>query len=169
MARARPSTLLARNAHPRGAYAFRVLRASAAALLPHVGGGELSLLLVTDRAVRVLNRDYRGKDKATDVLSFPQDAPGGLLGDVVISLDTAKRQAAERGLALSDELVRLLVHGVCHLRGFDHETGDADARRMAKEERRLLGRLGFEVRGMVDDALDRPATLDARRKRRKSP
>lgn len=166
MARPRPAVVLATTDHPRGAYALRVLRGTARPLVETCGGGELSLVLTTDRRIRKLNRDYRGKDKATDVLSFPQDPALGLLGDVVVSLDTARRQAKERGLSLSDELVRLLVHGVCHLRGFDHETGPADARRMAREETRLLAGLGYSVRGMVVDALAVPAELDARRKPR---
>ena len=166
MPRPRPTVVLARSVHPHGAYALRVLRAAARPLVEACGGGELSLVLTTDRKIRVLNRAYRAKDRATDVLSFPQDPAAGLLGDVVVSLDTARRQAGERGLALSGELVRLLVHGVCHLRGFDHETNAADARRMAREETRLLGRLGYSVGGMVADALAVPADLDARRKPR---
>jgi probable rRNA maturation factor len=107
---------------------------------------ELSILLVSDAEMRKLNRDYRGKDRPTDVLSFAQQegpggAPAGLLGDVVVSVDTAKRQAAERGATLPREAERLLVHGVLHLLGYDHERSAAEARRMQRRERALARRL----------------------------
>ena len=97
---------------------------------------ELSLLLVSDREMRVLNRRWRGHDRPTDVLSFPQDAGrSALLGDVVISVDTARRQAAERRTTLGREGERLLIHGLLHLLGYDHERSAAEARRMARKER----------------------------------
>ena len=102
---------------------------------------QLSIALVSDREIRALNRRWRGKDRATDVLSFPLDEPGAL-GDVVISLEMARRQAREGGWSLSAELRRLLAHGILHCRGYDHER-PADARRMAAAERRLLGRQGM--------------------------
>jgi probable rRNA maturation factor len=107
---------------------------------------ELSLLLVSDAVMRELNRDWRGKDRPTDVLSFAQaegsgGAPAGLLGDVVISIDTARRQAAERAASLGSELDRLLIHGVLHLLGYDHERSPAEARRMQRRERALARRL----------------------------
>jgi len=103
---------------------------------------ELSVLLVSDREMRRLNRTWRGRDRATDVLSFPQGdgegaAPHGLLGDVVISVDTARRQAAEREVAVGREADRLLVHGVLHLLGYDHETSTREARRMRRREAAL--------------------------------
>jgi rRNA maturation RNase YbeY len=109
---------------------------------------ELSLSLVTDKSIRVLNRQWRKKDKATDVLSFPllevaelRRASGAVeLGDIVISLDAAKRQAAEQGHSLLDELDLLLVHGLLHLLGFDHELSPAEAARMRKLEKKILGR-----------------------------
>jgi probable rRNA maturation factor len=91
--------------------------------------------------MRALNRRWRRKDRATDVLSFALEEPG-LLGDVVISLDAARRQAREGGWPLAAELRRLLAHGILHCRGYDH-AGAADARRMAAAERRLLGREGL--------------------------
>lgn len=108
---------------------------------------ELSLLLVSDAVMRQLNRDWRGTDRPTDVLSFaqgegPGGAPSGLLGDVVISIDTARRQAAERAATLGSELDRLLIHGVLHLLGYDHERSPAEARRMQRRERALARRLG---------------------------
>lgn len=107
---------------------------------------ELSVALVSDRRMRVLNRDWRGKDRPTDVLAFaqregPGGAPAGLLGDVVISVDTARRQAAERGHSIGREVDRLLVHGLLHLLGYDHERSAPEARRMQRKERALLGRL----------------------------
>lgn len=103
---------------------------------------ELSVLVVSDREMRRLNRVWRGRDRSTDVLSFSQaegegGAPGGLLGDVVISVDTARRQAAERGVAVGTEADRLLIHGVLHLLGYDHEVSPAEARRMQRRERAL--------------------------------
>ena len=102
----------------------------------------LSLSLVGDDAIRSLNRTYRGKDCATDVLSFPLDGDAAsnsrerLLGDVVISVDTARRQAAQYGAPLQRELYRLLIHGLLHLKGHDHVQA-AEGRAMRREERRL--------------------------------
>ncbi|MDH4100076.1 MAG: rRNA maturation RNase YbeY, partial [Nitrospirota bacterium] len=91
-----------------------------------------------------LNRDYRGKDKTTDVLSFSmhegEAIPGEetLLGDVVISLPVAERQAAEKGHSLEQEVTILLIHGILHLLGYDHERGEEEARKMEGLERQLL-------------------------------
>ena len=109
--------------------------------------GELSLLLVSDGEMRRLNRRWRGRDRPTDVLAFaqaegPGGAPDGMLGDVVISVDTARRQAAERGETLGREAEWLLVHGVLHLLGYDHERSTAEARRMQRRERALARVLG---------------------------
>lgn len=100
--------------------------------------------------MRVLNREWRGKDRPTDVLSFAQQegpggAPDGLLGDVVISLDTACRQAAERGSRVGPEADRLLIHGVLHLLGYDHECSETEARRMQRRERALARVLAGEL------------------------
>ena len=108
---------------------------------------ELSVLLVSDRVMRQLNRDWRGRDRSTDVLSFAQhegdgDAPPELLGDVVIAVPTAARQAEERGETLVVAAERLLIHGVLHLLGYDHERSQAEARRMQRRERRLASVLG---------------------------
>ena len=102
---------------------------------------ELSVLLTDDERIRELNRDWRGIDRATDVLAFPMD-PGGetsgerLLGDVVISVETARRQASRRALSDLEEITALLVHGVLHLVGRDHETPE-DAAAMEGEARHL--------------------------------
>jgi len=103
---------------------------------------ELSLVLVSDRVMHELNRTWRGKNRPTDVLAFAQGeegpAPDGLLGDVVISVDTARRQAAAFGHSLVVEADRLLVHGLLHLLGYDHERSPAEARRMQRKERAVL-------------------------------
>ncbi len=95
--------------------------------------GEVDVLLAGDRTLRRLNREYRGKNKATDVLSFPaaEDVANEHAGDLAISLETAARQAAEHGHTLRDEVRVLLLHGVLHLHGMDHE---ADGGEMAARE-----------------------------------
>jgi probable rRNA maturation factor len=132
------------------AAASRALKAAARRYLAALGlgGRELSLLLVSDAAIKKLNRVHRGKAKATDVLSFPQEEPaqasraGGPIGDVVISLHTAQRQAEEGGWSLAAELRRLLAHGLLHCLGHDHQR-PAEAKRMAAAELALLGRVGL--------------------------
>ena len=103
---------------------------------------EVSILLTTEEHIRQLNRDYRGKDRPTDVLSFQQleddlSSPV-ILGDVVISVGTAARQAAERDRTLDDELSLLIVHGILHLLGYDDETEEG-AEEMRKHEMAVLG------------------------------
>lgn len=128
----------------------RQLVATAKRLLDAVGRGDasLSLALVNDAAIRALNREYRGKDSATDVLSFPLvDEPAvegaeTLLGDVVISVETARRQARDYDAPLQRELYRLLIHGVLHLLGHDHVRAD-ERRVMEREERRLADVIGM--------------------------
>jgi probable rRNA maturation factor len=104
--------------------------------------GEVDVLLAGDRTLRRLNREYRGKDKATDVLSFPsaKELAGEHGGDLAISLDTAKRQAEEHGHTLRDEVRVLLLHGLLHLSGMDHEV---DGGEMAERESALRERLGL--------------------------
>ncbi|GEL73527.1 hypothetical protein MVI01_53110 [Myxococcus virescens] len=153
-------------AHGQGRDFARLLTTWARAYLVQLelSGVELSLSLVDDRAIRRLNRTWRQKDKATDVLSFPAgDLPKGTpgprpLGDVVISLDTAKRQAKEYGRTLEAEMARYLAHGLLHLLGHDHER-PRDAKRMAALEEQLLGE-----RGMVADSLQ----VDAKARRARS-
>lgn len=97
--------------------------------------------------MRTLNRAWRGRDRATDVLSFPLregrflHIQPHMLGDIVISVPAAARQADEAGHSLTVELERLLVHGLVHLLGYDHELGLKEARRMERKERQLLKRL----------------------------
>ena len=110
--------------------------------------GELSIVLCDDAFMRPLNRDYRGKDAATDVLSFAMQEGDGLLeddpvlGDLVISVETAARQAEEQGHDLDAELRVLLVHGLLHLLGYDHEVDEAEAAEMRAAEAKLLGEMG---------------------------
>lgn len=108
---------------------------------------ELSLELTGDGRIRRLNREYRKKDRPTDVLAFPiREAvmPRGvrtvtqMLGDVVISLPTAVRQAKEACRSIDDELAMLLVHGVLHLCGYDHERNEREAAKMSRRERALV-------------------------------
>lgn len=146
--------------HPKAAWPVRVARRSARAFLNVLAPGcELSIVITTDEHIRELNKDWRGKDTATDVLSFEQDPKTGVLGDIVISLDTAQRQANEGSRPLSDELTRLLAHGLLHLMGHDHEEPD-EARRMAQAEVELLGRVG-----LVGEALGHPSELAFKRTR----
>ncbi|WP_442900244.1 rRNA maturation RNase YbeY [Geoalkalibacter sp.] len=107
--------------------------------------GELSVLIVDDAQIRELNRDYLGKDRPTNVISFAmQEGEGAgvapqLLGDVVISAETAARDAAEAGQPFVSELYFLLLHGILHLRGYDHERGTPDqAREMEQAEQDIF-------------------------------
>lgn len=115
--------------------------ASRALVAVDLGAAELSVRLCGDGAIRALNRDWRAKDKPTDVLSFEQGARPGMgavhVGDIVISLPTAARQAEERGHDLATEVRVLVVHGVVHLIGYDHEDDD-EAEVMEALERRVL-------------------------------
>ncbi len=103
-------------------------------------GAELSLVFCEDEFIHTLNRDYRGKDKPTDVLSFPQDPTSGVLGDVVISVPTAARQAETRGHSAAREVEWLFVHGALHLLGYDDET-DEGAEEMNTRARAVLEKL----------------------------
>lgn len=125
-------------------FAEEQIRRDAAQVLAafDLGDAELSVLLTDDATIHPLNARWRGKDRPTDVLSFAQregEAIGQreVLGDVVISLQTAARQAAERGHDTEHEVRVLLVHGICHLLGYDHEEDD-EAEEMEAIERDLL-------------------------------
>jgi rRNA maturation RNase YbeY len=135
----------------------RRLKNDARKLLKAVGEGSssLSISLVNDRRMAMLNRRHRGKDSPTDVLSFPLHSEGAhheqpvdgerperLLGDVVISIDTARRQAAEYSAPLQNEINRLLIHGILHVLGHDHEKPKERAA-MEAEERRLAAVIGM--------------------------
>ncbi|HEY6486491.1 MAG TPA: rRNA maturation RNase YbeY [Candidatus Cybelea sp.] len=138
-----------RNGVRRSGVDGRALVATAKRLLAAIDQRDsaLSLTLIGDPAMRELNREYREKDAPTDVLSFPMEqAPLAdaqrLLGDVVISVDTAARQASEYDATLQRELYRLLIHGLLHLLGHDHVRA-AERRVMEREERRLAAAIAL--------------------------
>jgi probable rRNA maturation factor len=120
---------------------LRRLAAKALELLGH-GPTEIGVLVADDATVRSLNRRFRSKDQPTDVLSFPADfaSPEGApyLGDVAISLETARRQAAARGVTVERELAVLLLHALIHLTGHDHETDDGEMEALEGRMRREL-------------------------------
>ena len=103
---------------------------------------EVSVLLVDNEEIKKLNEEWRGKDKPTDVLSFPinEETPYGckLLGDIVISVPYAKEHAKEFGNTFQEEMVRLLAHGLLHLLGYDHERSEEDAKIMFQKEKELI-------------------------------
>jgi probable rRNA maturation factor len=119
--------------------------------------GRVSVLLTTDKAIRRLNRQFRGIDKATDVLSFPAEAfiqkQEKIVGDLAISVPTARRQSTEQGHPLRTELKVLILHGLLHLAGYDHE---ADSGQMARRERRLRAQLGLP-QGLIERSASRSA------------
>jgi probable rRNA maturation factor len=118
-----------------------------AAIAARSGGGEVAVLLTDDAAIRVLNRDWRGKNVPTNVLSFPapQRSGGPVLprrfGDIAIAYETTACEADSEGKPFADHLAHLVVHGFLHLVGFDHET-DRDAEAMESLEVAVLARLG---------------------------
>jgi probable rRNA maturation factor len=109
---------------------------------------ELSIALVSDREIQALNAAYRRQNKPTDVLSFPADerlpTGGRLLGDVILSVEQARKQARARRRTLEQELELLLIHGILHLLGYDHERSPADEKIMRLMERRLRRTLSQE-------------------------
>jgi probable rRNA maturation factor len=98
-----------------------------------------TIAFVSDKAIRQLNRQFRGVDKATDVLSFPsEDEDGSNLGDIAISVDTAAAQAKENGLTFEGEVAQLILHGLLHLSGYDHDTDNGEMNRLELRLRRKL-------------------------------
>ena len=129
----------------------QVTRATQAALaiapVQPFDGAELSLLLTDDKRIRIVNRDWRGFDKATNVLSFPAAPPdriatSPILGDIVVAYETVEREALSEGKSLGDHFSHLVIHGLLHLLGEDHES-DAEAERMEGLEVAALARLGI--------------------------
>ena len=98
---------------------------------------ELSIALVTDREMTSLNRKFRGKNKTTDVLTFPGDAP--FLGDIVISIEQARRQAADEKHSLATEVRYLILHGILHALGYDHETDRGEMNALELDVRKRVG------------------------------
>jgi probable rRNA maturation factor len=103
--------------------------------------GEIAILLTSDQTVQDLNRRFLGKDRPTNVLAFP-DAGPGRLGDIALAFGVCAAEAAEQAKPLADHLRHLVVHGVLHLLGYDHQ-GDEDASRMEALERRLLAQMSI--------------------------
>jgi probable rRNA maturation factor len=105
----------------------------------------VTIAFVSDRRMRELNRQWRGKTGTTDVLSFPAgedefaNPDGSNLGDVVISVEQAARQAKEHDLTLNEEIAQLILHGLLHLGGYDHETDDGEMNRLELRLRKKLG------------------------------
>lgn len=129
--------------------------AAAAQVAPELASPRLSasLLFTSDAEIHALNREWRQRDKATNVLSFPMlerddllnlpaDGPPELLGDVALAYETCAREAADKGVALADHAAHLIVHGLLHLAGHDHEISPADADAMEALETKALALLG---------------------------
>jgi len=119
--------------------------------------GQVTVLLTTDAAIRKFNRRFRGKNHATDVLSFPAEGLGaqGIAGDLAISVTTALSQAAERGHSLSTEIKVLVLHGLLHLAGYDHEI---DEGKMARRERLLRAKLKLP-QGLIERSAIAPCPI----------
>ncbi len=124
-----------------------VAMAAAAADAEIADDAELSLLLTDDASIRLLNRDHRGFDKPTNVLSFPQEDPeadayGPLLGDIAVAHETVAREAVEEDISFRDHFLHMIVHGFLHLVGYDHMNDD-EAGEMEGLETAILARLGI--------------------------
>jgi probable rRNA maturation factor len=122
-----------------------VRHAIAAAAAVATRAGELAVVLTDDSTIRGLNRDWRGIDAATNVLSFPTGAAGGkppLLGDIVLAYETVAREARDEGKPFAHHVAHLVVHGFLHLVGYDHEHGE-DAEIMEQTERNILQRMAI--------------------------
>ena len=133
---------------------FRLVRKASSILLAACsrGGHELNVLLVNDSFIADMNRKWFGRNRPTNVISFPQEGCGHedripenpVLGDIVISVDTAGREARGAGMTVNRRILELLVHGFAHLMGFDHENGPEESLKMASEEKRLMDIIGKE-------------------------
>ena len=117
---------------------------------------EVSILLTGDKGIRRLNQEFRSIDQPTDVLSFPQNADEDpcipeeiILGDIAVSLDIAKAQAKEHGLDFKEEIILLLIHGILHLLGYDHEISEKEEKQMRNKTRELF-KLVFPERMLAD-------------------
>jgi probable rRNA maturation factor len=123
---------------------WRAFTSRALKVVPAEGAG-VTVAFISDRAMRELNRRWRGKRGTTDVLSFPveqekwEQGEGKTLGDVVISIERAARQAKENGLTLDEEIAQLILHGLLHLCGYDHERDDGEMNALELRLRRRLG------------------------------
>ncbi len=153
---------------PAGAWVALADRAAAcvAEVAPELANSRLSasLLFTSDGEIHKLNRDWRGRDKPTNVLSFPmlvreellglaEAGPPGLLGDIALAFETCAREAAEKGIPVEDHAAHLIVHGLLHLAGHDHEISSRDADTMEALETKALA-----LMGMADPYGDRDAS-----------
>lgn len=137
--------------------AFAMLKAA------NLSDRRLSVVVCDDEVIRDMNSKWRGKDRPTDVLSFPAD-DDALVGDLIVSIPTAERQAAERGHSLRNEVRILMVHGLLHLCGFDHEDEGNEHATMLDAEEVLMELLGWQGKGLValgEDAEEEPANKEA--------
>lgn len=137
----RSNTVLTHDPRWKGRLAL-VKKAAAAALAHENAEGTLTVVLSDDAEVQGLNRDYRAKDKPTNVLSFP-DGEHGHLGDIILAYETVAREAIDQGKDFKNHMVHLVVHGVLHLLGYDHELGEAEAEDMEAREIAILYGLGI--------------------------
>ena len=117
--------------------AWETFAARAANVIGH-HASSVTIAFVSDKSIRQLNRQFRGVDKATDVLSFPAEDETNL-GDIAISVETAAAQAKENGLTFEGEVAQLILHGLLHLSGYDHETDSGEMNRLELRLRRKLG------------------------------
>ena len=114
-----------------------------AAAAPYGDGGQITVRFVDTDEGRSLNRTYRSKDYATNVLSFPYQQEPSLCGDLVLCAPVVAIEASAQGKSLEAHYAHLIVHGMLHLQGYDHETGKKEAREMENQERRVLAALGY--------------------------
>ena len=151
-------SVLLRNDHPNINIDCTDLENMIEKVMDHLGcqNTEVSILLTRDKDIRLLNKEFRSIDQPTDVLSFPQNQdedppiPGEkILGDIAVSLDTAQTQANEHGLVLKEEIVLLLIHGILHLLGYDHEASEQEDQKMRSKTRELF-KLAFPKKFLDD-------------------
>jgi rRNA maturation RNase YbeY len=150
--------ILLRNDHPQVIIDSEDINKKIGVVMKSLGclNQEVSILLTVDADIRKLNQQFRNIDQATDVLSFPQDADEDpiiprekILGDIAVSLDTAKIQATEHGLIFEEEIILLLIHGILHLLGYDHEISEQEDERMRIKTRELFS-LVFPEKSLAD-------------------
>ena len=151
-------SVLLRNDHPDINIGIREIEIRIAKIMRHLGCQkmEVSILLTGDKEIRSLNKEFRDIDQSTDVLSFPQISEEEIsisgenfLGDIAVSLDTAKNQANEHNLTLREEIVLLLIHGILHLLGYDHEISEREDKKMRSKTRELI-KLTFPEQTLTD-------------------
>lgn len=131
-----------------------VVRTALSAIWPLLNApkiGELSIALVSDTRIQSLNREYRDKDRPTNVLSFPAAGPAALLGDIVLAFGTVRAEAAQSGVIFRNHVLHLIIHGFLHLQGYDHQT-DREAEEME----------GLEIRALHALDIDNPYKINER-------